>query len=75
MWQVIRKNKIKSVWLIILMALMLSILGAAIGSYLFTDNPQEGIFAGIFVAMVVWIVMLLIGFSSGPCPTSVNFFD
>jgi len=65
MWEVIRRNKIKSVWLIILMALTLSFLGGAIGFYIFSDNPQEGISLGVLVAMIVWIVMLLISFSSG----------
>jgi heat shock protein HtpX len=65
MWEVIRRNKIKSVWLIILMALTLSLIGGAIGSYFLSDNPQEGISVGIITAMIVWIIMLLISFSSG----------
>jgi len=65
MWEVIRRNKIKSVWLIILMALTLSFLGGAIGFYILADNPQEGISLGILTAMIVWMVMLLISFSSG----------
>jgi heat shock protein HtpX len=65
MWEEIRRNKRKSVWLIILMALILSFLGGAIGSFILADNPPEGIFWGVLVAMVVWIVMLLISFSSG----------
>jgi heat shock protein HtpX len=65
MWQVIRRNKIKSLWLIIGMTLMLALLGAGIGAYLLSYDPQQGIFTGIFVAMVVWMIMLLISFSSG----------
>jgi heat shock protein HtpX len=65
MWEVIRRNKIKSAWLIILMALMLSFLGGAAGFFILADNPQEGIFLGVLTAMIVWIVMLLISFSSG----------
>ncbi len=65
MWEEIRRNKIKSIWLMILMALMLAILGAAIGSFILAENPQEGIFLGVFIAMIVWIVMLLISFSAG----------
>jgi heat shock protein HtpX len=65
MWEVIRKNKIKSVWLIVLMAFVLSFLGGAVGSFILAGNPQEGIFLGVLVAMIVWIVMLLISFSSG----------
>jgi heat shock protein HtpX len=65
MWEAIRRNKIKSVWLISLMALTLSFLGGAIGFYILADNPQEGISLGVLTAMIVWIVMLLISFSSG----------
>jgi heat shock protein HtpX len=65
MWEVIRRNKIKSIWLIILMALILSLLGGSVGFYLYSDNPPEGISLGIITAMVVWMIMLLISFSSG----------
>jgi heat shock protein HtpX len=65
MWEAIRSNKRKSFWLIVIMALVLASLGAAIGSYLFSQNPEDGIFIGVLVAMVVWIIMLLVSFSSG----------
>jgi heat shock protein HtpX len=65
MWESIRSNKRKSFWLIVLMTCTLAALGAAIGAYLFSQQPQEGIFLGVLVAMIVWIVMLLISFSSG----------
>ena len=65
MWDAIRSNKRKSFWLIVFMALILSALGGAIGSYLFSHNPQDGIFMGVLVAMIVWIIMLLVSFSSG----------
>ena len=65
MWEAIRNNKRKSFWLIILMALTLAALGAAIGAYFFAQQPEEGIFLGILIAMVVWIIMLLVSFSGG----------
>jgi heat shock protein HtpX len=65
MWEVIRGNKIKSVWLIILMALVLAFIGGAIGSYFLRGDPQDGIFFGVLIAMIVWILMLLVSFSSG----------
>jgi heat shock protein HtpX len=65
MWEAIHSNKRKSFWLIVLMAMILSALGAAIGSYAFAQNPEDGIFMGVLVAMIVWIVMLLVSFSSG----------
>lgn len=64
MWEAIRANKIKSLWLIVVMALTLAFLGGAIGSFIFSSNPQDGIFIGIAVAMIIWIVMLLVSFSS-----------
>jgi heat shock protein HtpX len=65
MWEAIQSNKRKSLWLIVLMALTLAALGGSIGGFLFAQNPAEGIFMGVLVAMIVWIVMLLISFSSG----------
>jgi heat shock protein HtpX len=65
MWEIIRSNRRKSVGLIILMTCTLAGLGAAIGAYLFSQQPQEGIFLGVMAAMIVWIVMLLISASSG----------
>lgn len=65
MWEAIRSNKRKSVLLIIFMTLILAALGAAIGSYFFSYNPQEGVFWGVLIAMIVWIIMLLVSFSSG----------
>ena len=49
----------------IFMALILSFLGGAIGSYFMPGNPENGISIGIIIAMIVWILMLLIGLSSG----------
>lgn len=65
MWEAIRSNKRKSFWLIVFMALILATLGAAIGSYIFSQDPMEGVFLGVIVAMIVWIIMLVVSFSSG----------
>ena len=65
MWEAIRSNKRKSFLLIVFMALILAVLGAAIGSYIFSQDPMAGVFLGVLVAMIVWIILLLVSFSSG----------
>jgi heat shock protein HtpX len=65
MWEAIRSNQRKSFLLIVLMALTLAALGAAIGSMLFSQDPQEGVFFGIFIAMVIWIIMMLTSVAGG----------
>ncbi len=60
MWEVIRQNRVKSVWLIVIMTLVLAALGGSIGYYLQPAYPADGLFWGILAAMGVWIVMLLI---------------
>lgn len=65
MWEIIRSNRRKSFWLIVLMTCTLAGLGAAIGAYLFSNQPEEGIFLGVLVAMIVWIIMLLVSFTNG----------
>lgn len=59
MWEFIRANKRKSVFLIVGLAALLGILGAAIGNFFFPADPTEGLFLGVFVAMIIWTVMVL----------------
>jgi len=40
-------------------------LGGAIGSFFLSRNPADGIFWGVLIAMVIWIVMLLTSFAGG----------
>ena len=65
MWEAIQLNKRKSAALIVLLALVLAALGGAIGFYLQPRYPEDGIFWGVLIAMVVWIVMLLVSTASG----------
>jgi heat shock protein HtpX len=62
MWELIRANKRKSVVLMILMAVVLMLMGLAIG--LFAFGP-DGAFFGLLIASGVWLVLTLISFSSG----------
>jgi heat shock protein HtpX len=65
MWEAIQLNKRKSVILIVLLALVLAALGGSIGFYLQPRYPEDGIFWGVLIAMVVWIVMLLVSTAGG----------
>jgi heat shock protein HtpX len=65
MWEAIAANRRKSVLLIIFLALVLAALGGAVGSFFLSRNPADGIFWGVLIAMVIWIVMLLTSFAGG----------
>ncbi|MCZ6766855.1 MAG: M48 family metallopeptidase, partial [bacterium] len=62
MWELIRSNRRKSMWLFVGMAILLVLLGFGIGTVWFGD--QGGI-AGIIVALVIWLSMTLISLNSG----------
>ncbi len=65
MWEIIAANRRKSMGLVFVMGSVLAALGAVVGYFFFPHDPSQGIFWGILIAMVIWIVMLLISFSSG----------
>ena len=62
MWELIRANKRDSVLLMVLMAFVLLALGLVIG--LAVVGPQGGLI-GVGIAVVVWLFLTLISFSSG----------
>lgn len=62
MWELIRANKRNSIMLIVLMAVVLLLLGFVIGLGFF--GPQGGFF-GLLIASAIWLILTLIGFSSG----------
>lgn len=63
MWEVIKANQRKSMLLFVLMGIVLVGLGFIIG-YAY-DPERGGAFIGIIVAVIIWIVMTLVAFSSG----------
>src|SRR4030042_6181839 len=65
MWEIIRVNRRKSVSLIFILGSVLALLGIAIGYYFLPQDPANGIFWGIFIAMVLWIILLLTSFAGG----------
>ncbi|MBC8216997.1 MAG: peptidase M28, partial [Planctomycetes bacterium] len=63
MWELIRANKRNSIFLMVTMALVLMALGFVIGASV--SGAVEGGFLGLIVATVVWLILMLISYSSG----------
>jgi heat shock protein HtpX len=62
MWELIRANKRNSIFLMLIMAVVLLLLGFVIGMAFF---GQEGGFFGLMIATAIWLIMTMISFSSG----------
>ncbi len=62
MWELIRANKRNSIFLMVIMAGVLLLLGFIIGMAFF---GQEGGMFGLMIATVIWLVLTLISLSSG----------
>jgi heat shock protein HtpX len=62
MWELIRANKRNSIFLMVIMAMVLLLLGFIIGMAFF---GQEGGFFGLMIATAIWLVLTLISLSSG----------
>ena len=62
MWELIRANKRNSIVLMVVMAVVLLLVGFVIGLAWF--GPEGGLF-GLMIATAIWLVMMLISFSSG----------
>ena len=62
MWEQIRVNKRNSVILLSTMAICLMALGAVMG---LAFGGGEGAFFGVIIATVIWLVLMVVSFSSG----------
>jgi heat shock protein HtpX len=62
MWELIRANKRNSIFLMVIMAAVLLLLGFIIGMAFF---GREGGFFGLMIATAIWLVLTLISLSSG----------
>ncbi len=62
MWELIRANKRNSVILMVTMAIVLVLMGLAIGLVAF---GPEGAYFGVMIATAVWLVLTLISLASG----------
>jgi len=62
MWEQIASNRRKSTFLVVLMALLLSVLGWFLGEYFIGEG---GGVMGVAMAVIVWIVMTLVAYFQG----------
>ena len=62
MWELIRANKRNSIFLMVVMAAVLLLLGFVIGMAFF---GQEGGMFGLMIATAIWLVLTLVSLSSG----------
>jgi len=62
MWELIRANRRNSIILMALMAVVLLLLGLLIGAGFM---GPDGAFFGLIIAGVVWLILMLVSFSSG----------
>ncbi len=60
MWQQIRSNRTRSVFLVIGMGILLALLGYFLGLYF----VGSGTF-GLFIALIIWAIMSLVGYFQG----------
>lgn len=63
MWQQIESNRRKSIFLVLVMAVILAAVGASFGVVYI--GGQDGIYAGAFLALVIWLIMLLVSYYQG----------
>ena len=64
MYELIAKNKRKSVFVFFGMGLILLALGALVG-FLFDTDPTRGVIIGIVAATIIWAVQAVIAMSNG----------
>lgn len=64
MWQIISRNRRKSIFLLVLMALVLLLLGFLIGIAA-SEDPAEGAVYGILLALFAWFSMGMVTFLFG----------
>ena len=62
MWELIRANKRKSVFLFVTMGFILLLLGYVVGSAYYLDGG--GLF-GVVIALIIWGILSLVSYTSG----------
>jgi len=60
MWQQIRSNRTRSVFLVIVMGVLLALLGYFLGLYFVGSGA-----VGLFIALIIWVIMSLVGYFQG----------
>ncbi len=61
MFEAIAANKRKSAFMVVLMALLLAVLGFALGEYF----AKDGGLVGVGIAVIVWIILTLVAWGQG----------
>lgn len=62
MWELIQANRRKSLFVFIGMGLLLILIGYVFGSFY---SPDNGGFAGVFFAIILWIILSMISYFAG----------
>ena len=66
MYELIKNNRRKSWVIFIFMGLLLMLIGAAIGFYVYPDTvTYKGLISGVFIAIMVWALQTFIAFMGG----------
>ncbi|KPK69387.1 MAG: hypothetical protein AMJ84_09665, partial [Acidithiobacillales bacterium SM23_46] len=65
MWEAIRANRRKSVFVIVLMASLLVVLGYVIGLAVGGPKAPEAALIGVGVAVLIWVILCLTAFAGG----------
>jgi heat shock protein HtpX len=65
MWEAIRANKRKSVFLISLMGILLAALGASIGGGVFGVESPRPMLWGVLIAGIIWFILTMAALYSG----------
>jgi heat shock protein HtpX len=60
MWQQIRSNRTRSVFLVIVMGVLLALLGYFLGLYFIGSGT-----VGLLIALIIWVIMSLVGYFQG----------
>ena len=64
MWELIRANRRKSIWLIVILAVILIGMGYSIG-FAIAPETREAPIAGVVIATIIWIIMVSTSLAGG----------
>ncbi|MFH1707680.1 MAG: M48 family metallopeptidase [Planctomycetota bacterium] len=62
MWELIRANRRKSIFLFVLMGILYLIMGMVIGAVF---DPTNGAVAGAIIAFILWLVLAVVSYTQG----------
>ena len=65
MWELIRINKRKSLFVLILMFILMVSLSGAIGAGFYPENYLTGILWGAFIGIILWVIQAAVAYFAG----------